>query len=434
MEPYNYASQLGLGGVIPSFADSMGKGFQLGAAIQDQRMQQEANALKIKQAEAAAAQQAEQQRQLQEFSNNPNPTAKDYARIMTAMPQLSEGFKRSWDILEPAQKDEHWKQTASVYAATLNGKPEVAAQLLNDRADALENSGDTAKAESVRRMADLTASDPEYAKKMAFMSMYAQDPKKATDLATELDRQTAAPVELAGKVADTQTKQVAAKYAESKAVSDLEQAGWNIKAIQADIGYKKESNRIAAINAAANRESNGLKRQELQLKLNDALSARDTRIRENAAAAESGAASIDNMTNTINRVLSSPGLDKVVGSVQGRLGSYLSDEGSDAIALIDTLGSQAFLSQIAAVKGMGSLSNAEGEKLQAAFQNFSRTQSETQFRSNLKEGLRLLTKARKNTEQKFGVPLSAPDTPAAARNQPGKAAPAAEQKNITVDF
>jgi GH24 family phage-related lysozyme (muramidase) len=61
--------------------------------------------------------------------------------------------------------------------------------------------------------------------------------------------------------------------------------------------------------------------------------------------------------------------------------------------MIDTLGSQAFLSQIPNIKGMGQLSNAEGEKLQAALQNFTRKQSEKQFRDNLAEANRLLTKA-----------------------------------------
>jgi hypothetical protein len=118
------------------------------------------------------------------------------------------------------------------------------------------------------------------------------------------------------------------------------------------------------------------------------------------------------MLNTADRVLKNPSLNSVLGSIQGRLPAFVSDEANDAIALIDTLGSQAFLSQIPNVKGMGALSNAEGEKLQSALQNLTRKQSEKQFRENLSEAQRLMLKARKNISTRFGVPETTPDTPA----------------------
>ena len=89
-----------------------------------------------------------------------------------------------------------------------------------------------------------------------------------------------------------------------------------------------------------------------------------------------------------------------------------------AQALIDTLGSQAFLAQIPNIKGMGALSNAEGEKLQSAFQNLGRTQSEAQFRANLDEASRLLKKGREALAKSSGVPLGKPDTPAAPGARP----------------
>ncbi|MFW1812974.1 hypothetical protein ACG9HX_16980, partial [Acinetobacter ursingii] len=58
------------------------------------------------------------------------------------------------------------------------------------------------------------------------------------------------------------------------------------------------------------------------------------------------------------------------------VGGSSGDDRADSIALIETLGSQAFLSQSPAIKGLGQLSNVEGDKLQAAFQNLGRKQSE----------------------------------------------------------
>lgn len=438
MDPINYVTP------APDFLTSISDGYKLGMGIQQLRAQR----AEMEQKQAAAQAQQERQQAFRKeigpaiLAGDPGATATLFAKY----PEFGDELKKATGFLSDADENNIKTTTATVFNGLESGDLNIAKQALQSRVDyrnkigapadvwksALDNlnSGDPTKIAQVKQQATL------------MHALYNPTAVKAiNDIHTDQRAQEVQPAKVreAGAsadkaVADASTAATTAKYAESKALTDLEKSGWDIKAIQADIGFKRESNRIAAMNAAANRENNSLKRQELQIKVNEARSALDTRVRENAAAAESGAASIDNMTNTINRVLDSPGLDKVVGSVQGRLGSYLSDEGADSIALIDTLGSQAFLSQIAAVKGMGSLSNAEGEKLQAAFQNFSRTQSEGQFKANLKEGLRLLTKARKNTEQKFGVPLSAPDAPAAARNQAGKGGATSTQKNITVDF
>ena len=425
MEPFNYAAQLAAPGVVDSYLG----GLAIGSGLQDRRIEQQAAQAKLQSAQAAQEQAARQQQMLADFSNNPNPTAEDYAKITRAMPQLSEGFKRSWDILQPAQRDAHWNETVGVYAATLNNNPKAAAKILNDKADALEGSGDTVKAEQVRKMAELAIDDPEYAKKSAYLSLYSFDPEKAQKLAQSLDSQAAAAATLPGQIADSNTKQVQAKYADSQATMELEKAGWDIKKVQADIVSQKEANRIDAMNAAVNREGNQLKRQELQLKLEDAKRERDDKIRGKVADVEAGAGNIDNMLNTIQRITKNPSLNSVIGSLEGKdyypntlLGTLNpggdGDERADAIRLIETLGSQAFLSQIPNIKGMGALSNAEGEKLQAAFQNLSRAQSEKQFKETLNEATRLLNKGRNTLEKRYGVPLGNPDTPAASTQRP----------------
>jgi hypothetical protein len=139
------------------------------------------------------------------------------------------------------------------------------------------------------------------------------------------------------------------------------------------------------------------------------------------------------MLNTIQRVLQSQALNDVVGSWEGSvlypnqvaaaanlLNPFTSsgDDRADAISLVETLGSQAFLSQLPNIKGMGQLSNVEGDKLQASLQNLTRKQSEKQFRASLNEAARLMTKARRNIEQRLGVPETTPDTPAAPGARP----------------
>jgi hypothetical protein len=205
--------------------------------------------------------------------------------------------------------------------------------------------------------------------------------------------------------------------------------GWEVFLERADIDIAKQNSRISAMNAQTSRMNSDLQRQELALKIEEATAKRDNTIREKVATAEAGANSIDNMLNTIERVKKNPALNAVLGSIEGgrfypqRIAGMLpgtasADDRADAVALIETLGSQAFVAQIPNIKGTGALSDAEGKKLQSALQNLSREQSEKQFRENLDEAARLLTKGREGLARATGVPLGKPDTPAAPGARP----------------
>lgn len=413
MEPLNYNSAFEN---IPSPQSALLEGLKMGGAMRAQQQAQEDR----EKAQIAAAQMSADLAALSQ-----NPTTDAIGRMSLKYPQLSENFKRSFDILDPAQKQAKLEHASQVYAAINSGKPDVAQKILNDQAAALRNSGNEKDAKAAEMMATLVRDHPEMAKTSAglilsaavgpdkFAATYGAvgGEQRAQDLAPDVLRKTKA--EAGTAESDEKVKAVDAKYADSKAMLDIEKKGWDVKKIKADIDIARESNRIAAMNAAANREGNTLKREELRLKIDDAKQARDDRINERVAKAESGISAMDNMLNTVARLKKNPSLKNVVGSIEGRLPSLLSDEGSDAIALLDTLGSQAFLSQVPVVQGTGQLSNSEGDKLQSALQNLSRSQSERQLNANLAEVERLVNKARVNVSNRYGVPLRAPDTPAA---------------------
>jgi hypothetical protein len=425
MDPINYSSAFDN---LPSPQDALMAGIKNGVGLQQLQIERQ-------QAEAKRAQEAQMRTDLANLSGNMTPEA--IASMSVKYPHLSEQFKRSYDMLAPEVQKARLQAAAPIYAAIRSGEHGLASKMLRDNAAALENSGKTAEANQTRAMADLVDQHPETASfTIGTMLSAAMGPDKFTEafkgigverraeeLQGDLVRKGAA--EATGAEADAQTKAVTAKYADSQALADLEKKRWDVRKIVADIDFQKESNRIAAMNAAANREGNALKKQELQLRVEEARRDRDDKLRAKVADVESAAGNIDNMLNTIERIKKNPSLDSVVGSMEGRslypnatLGTLNplgdGDERSDAIALIETLGSQAFLSQIPNIKGMGALSNAEGEKLQAAFQNLSRAQSEKQFRATLDEATRLLNKGRATISKRYGVPLGAPDTPAAS--------------------
>ena len=417
MGPYDYSID------IQSPVDSALKGFQGGLAMRQGLVDEQLKEQKL-------TQQLAMQKDIAGLTANPNAGAHDYAAMMTKYPQLSEQFKRSWDVLNADQQKNSLSHATQVYAAVNSGQHDVAINMLRKQAEAARAAGDEKNAKINEDMASLIEAHPDTAKTTGGLMLAAvMGPEKFADtfgkLGAEQRAQDQAPADLrkanadaSSAEADAQTKGVTAKYAESAAVQDLAKKGWDIKAVQADIDYKRESSRISAMNAAISREGNDLKRQELQLKVQEARQKLDDGIREKAASAESAAATIDNSLNTIERIKKNKSLNDVLGPMEGRLPAVLSDDASDAIALIDTLGSQAFLSQVGQMKGQGALSNAEGEKLQSALTNLSRKQSESQFRANLDDAARIMKKARENLARRSGVPLGKPDTPAAPGARP----------------
>lgn len=422
MQPIDYSID-----VQTPFQAAM-QGYAGGAAIRDDQAKQQ-------QQQAAQAQQQAMQRDLAELAQNPSADA--IAKMSMRYPQLSEQFKRSYDMWTPAQQQNELNHATQVYAAVQSGRPDVAAQMLRDRAAAMRNSGMDDKAQTADRMAQWAETHPDSFKTTAglmlssvmgadkfattFSTLGAEkraEAKAPADLRTAEAGATKAEADAVKAGADATKAGIDAKYAEQVAITDLQKKGWDIKALQEDIGFKREANRIALMNAQATREGNALKREELQLKIQEARNALDEKIRAKVADTEAAATSIDNSLNTIQRIKTNKSLNDVLGSIEGRLPAVMSDEAADAIALIDTLGSQAFLSQAANLKGMGALSNAEGEKLQSALTNLSRKQSESQFRANLDEASRLLKKGRETLSKRTGVPVGSPDTPAAPGSRP----------------
>lgn len=436
MDPINYAGMT----PAPDFAQSIGQGLQIGAGFQQ---------LQQRRAELEKAQLAAQR--TAQFRNEVGPAlqAGDPAALVQLFgkyPDFGDQIKQASGFLNDADENNKKTTSATVYNGLQSGNVDIAKQALQSRVNYLTKIGGNAD-EWKGALDALSSGDPDkiaQVKQQATLMHALYNPtavKAIGEIRKDEREQALQPSALrtavagAGKAeADAATAAVKAKYADSQALQDLEKTGWDIKKIKADIDIARESNRIAAMNAAANREGNGLKRQELQLKLQDAVTARDEKIRGKAADVEAAATTMDNMLNTIKRVEKNPRLNAVVGSIEGRLPAVLSDESADAISLIDTLGSQAFLSQIPNMKGLGGLSNAEGEKLTSGLQNLKRTQSEKQFRETLAETTRLIIKGRNTLEKRYGIPLGSPDTPAAVPRPGAPASPASPVKNITVDY
>lgn len=240
---------------------------------------------------------------------------------------------------------------------------------------------------------------------------YSKDPKQAEMMLQSVG----AGLEASGFKTGIFSGQAEQMSAYQQASTDLrkQELEFNKQQKQMDLQLK-------VLESQMKREDNDLKRQDLALKIEDqkqkiadAAKQRETMTREKDTELKQANFSMDNMLNTVERIKKSPKLDSVIGTVQGRMDAYVDDEAAATIRLIEGLGSQAFMAMIPSIKGMGALSNAEGDKLAASLQNLSRVTSEDAFKENLSEVERLIKKSRSFMAEKYGKEQTAPDTPAA---------------------
>jgi hypothetical protein len=410
--PFNYSLN------VPDPTQSVMAGVQNAVGMSQAMAQRDALTAQTAEKQAALEAQKAMQADLAQISQNPTPAA--IASAMVKYPQLSEGFKRTYDVLNTEQQGARVNQASQVYAAMQAGKPDIAKTLLSEQAAAARNSGNEKDAKAAETLAQLIDLHPETATTSTglFLSA-AMGPEKFTENFSKLEgeRRTAAlaPSTLTEAQAKASKAATEAKFAESNAVIDLQKKGWDITKIQEDIKVAKQNAGIAAMNAQINREGNLVKRQELGLKLQEMKDKRDTVIREKTAEVESARGDMDNFLNTADRVLKTP--IGVVGAAAGPISSRMptmSQETADFEELVTTLGSQAFMSQIPKMKGAGALSEKEGDKLQSSLQNLSLRQSPERLLENVREAQRLILKGRTNLAKKHGLPDTVPDTPQAA--------------------
>jgi hypothetical protein len=210
---------------------------------------------------------------------------------------------------------------------------------------------------------------------------------------------------------------VQAEFERANQVLGVQQKGATLRKTEADILIDKENARIAGLNAAAAKETNDLKRQELKQKIDEATEKRDTTTRDQQATLVSQSADIDNFLNTATRILQTP--QNIINSATGPVTAILptfSQDVADFESLVETLGSQVFIAQIPKIKGAGALSEKEGDKLQASVQNLSLKQSPARLVENVTEAVRLMEKARGNLAVRLGLPAVPSDVPARELN------------------
>ncbi len=368
-----------MAGILPQVIQNL-QGLQ---GLQQGRMQMDA--YKKQQADTESASLA-----LRDYYKTQNPESLVNATLES--PQLAGQVLQSIGIVDEQQKQAGAADIAMLWQA--RGNPEAFRGAMAKRVDGI-----------LQRQGNPSDS-------ISLGMLYEQDPAKAEQML----KVAAAGLEAHGYKTGVFSDSQGQMSAYQQASTDLRKQELEFKRQE-----KQTETQLKILEAQMKREDNDLKKQDLQLKIQeqqqklaDLSKQKETAANEKEAGLESARSNLDNMLNTLARVENTDMsvIENATGPID-QMVPTLRQSTADFEELVGTLGSQAFLSQIPLIKGMGQLSNAEGEKLQSALQNFSLRQSPERLKENLAEARRLLTKARANIAKQYGAPETKPDTPAA---------------------
>lgn len=132
--------------------------------------------------------------------------------------------------------------------------------------------------------------------------------------------------------------------------------------------------------------SNAIKQTLVDLKTEQSKFQKEVKTNEIKTDIGNKITNLDNIINQVSYIQNHEGrYNGLIGDPRVALKVSLSPQKSyDYASAVDTLKSQAFLNQVSQLRGLGALSNAEGEKVQTSLANLSISQSKKEFDRNLK--------------------------------------------------
>lgn len=333
--------------------------------------------------------QMDQQKRQQEFQQA-------YADAYTsgdrdAMRKLASQYPEQFDAVRNGMKfvDEDQRSTVGTLAASARlaaSSPEAMMSWLQNNSSELTRAG----------------VDP-----LDVAKMYQKNPQDFTEFVDHLGMAALGPIDyfnVQDKMAGRQQEQQ--RINETIRNNDMTNArGWasnniaqqNVNLRRMELEDKKYDRLIA-------NKTNALKLAELQDKRLQNQQAMEQAKRDKADAYNSGMDNLSRTIETATKVLNSPGFTGYFGTNLNPLSSRFipGTEAADTETLVDTLKSQGFLSGIQQMKGMGALSNAEGQKVMDAIGSLSPNQSEKSARAAIKTIIKTTEMAQKRMQQKYG--------------------------------
>jgi len=400
--PIDYLGQMGIRPSDPGTA--LLEGLQLGAVFKQQRQARE---LERKNAQFQADMSAWRM----------NPTDDRIVELMNLYPEFGENIRAEWKFLDDKLKDAEYTEGMQTLFALRSSTPQVGIDRLDRIIQATEESGKDASSLKLLRQElgegspeEIAAAIPKFQLRLAMLDPTRFEQFSKAQLASEQARvaEGTSGSQIAKIKADADKAAIQARFAESQAVADLTQAGWNISKIQQDMGIARQNQAIAIMEAERKKTTDALRQQELTERIETAKFNRDQAVKETAAANENAYADIDIALQNINSILTTVKKDPdILRDIAGPIDSITPTFGGEEANLeekINTLKSQVFLSQVAKMRGLGALTAAEGARLETNIASLSLRQTPEQIISNLTDIENVMMSGLERYRKALGLP------------------------------
>lgn len=169
---------------------------------------------------------------------------------------------------------------------------------------------------------------------------------------------------------------------------------------------------IAQLNASFKGANSDVQRQLIEQRIEDLKGKAAEKEATLQTQAQGRVAAFDSALDTLDVIAKHPGKKDVVGAVTGGIVSLIPGTNAAGFASqLETFKAQTFIPQVAALKGMGALSDAEGKKLTAAVGALDPKMKQKEFDSQLTKIKGDLEAAKQRALSMPGMPKQ-PSTPA----------------------
>lgn len=388
-QPFNYMLN------VPNPAEAVTSGLQQGVQLASMMERSDALAAQRRQTElenqalqAKAQRSQDFQKELAKMTSE-GFTAKGLNELMIRYPEAAKQLEAQQANLG-AQERQAKIDTLMPIVAAINAGDNVTAQLeISKQIDAFTNAGKIDSAQAAERMLSLLKSNPEAAKATMNTAIAAtMGPDKYAEVFGKLEdqrrEQELQPAKIAKAVAEGKTAEIVAATEE--------------KMRKAEIGLKEAQTTSAKASAGASYAS--AKKTLREIQRIDALEPGEVRKLaaeagklEAEAAAKRGEGGAQGALEAGQRVLDTVKLLRgpagdfgvlrdIAGPVKSKLPTF-AEKSADAERAIETVQSQVFLSQVNQMKGLGALTEKEGDRLVASIANLSLNQSPERLQRNL---------------------------------------------------
>ncbi len=202
-------------------------------------------------------------------------------------------------------------------------------------------------------------------------------------------------------------------------ISQDPEKAFNLKREELDI--KKSQNAIKLAEQALNRETDALKRDKLTLEIEEKRNKIDETQKGISVSGQQAIDASDIAIETVDRLLTHPGLESAVG-LSSLAPSIPGTDRANFEAELVSFDAKLFQSAIKQMKGMGSLSDAEGRKVSAAAGAINQKMSEKAFKKSLgiiRDNF-ALAKSRTQANLPAQTPAQPGQQPAAPQQQTGQ--------------